>query len=98
MFSIAFMVVVFVLGNPETQTVSHSFPKLCAALQRKFRGRGGGRAGIDECPAVSECDQPSRDRSPSCNLSWALDPEESSGTGDRRGVDPTASADGVRPA
>jgi hypothetical protein len=22
--------------NPETQTVSHSFPKLCAALQRKF--------------------------------------------------------------
>jgi len=36
MFSIAFMVVVFVLGNPETQTVSHSFPKLFAALQRKF--------------------------------------------------------------
>jgi hypothetical protein len=33
MFSIAFMVLVFVL----TQTVSHSFPKLCAALQRKFR-------------------------------------------------------------
>jgi hypothetical protein len=32
MFSIAFMVVVFVL----TQTVSHSFPRLCAALQRKF--------------------------------------------------------------
>ena len=32
MFSIAFMVLVFVL----TQTVSHSFPKLCAALQRKF--------------------------------------------------------------
>jgi hypothetical protein len=25
-----------VLGHPETQTVSHSFPKLCAALQRKF--------------------------------------------------------------
>jgi hypothetical protein len=22
--------------NPETQAVSHSFPKLCAALQRKF--------------------------------------------------------------
>ena len=35
MFSIAFMVVVFVPGNPETQTVSHSFPKLCAALQKK---------------------------------------------------------------
>lgn len=25
-----------VLGNPETQTVSHFFPKLCTALQRKF--------------------------------------------------------------
>jgi hypothetical protein len=35
MFSISFMVVVFVLGNPETETVSHSFPKVCAALQRK---------------------------------------------------------------
>jgi hypothetical protein len=22
--------------NPEAQTVSHSFPKVCAALQRKF--------------------------------------------------------------
>ena len=30
MFSSAFMVLVFVL----TQTVSHSFPKLCAALQK----------------------------------------------------------------
>jgi hypothetical protein len=36
MFSIAFMVVVFVLGNPETPTVSHSFPKLSAALQIEF--------------------------------------------------------------
>ena len=36
MFSTAFMVVVFVLGNPETQTVSRSFPKLSAALQRKL--------------------------------------------------------------
>ena len=35
LFSIAFMVVVLVPGNPETQTVSHSFPKLSAALQRK---------------------------------------------------------------
>ena len=32
MFSIAFMVLVFVL----TQTVSHSFPKVFAALQRNF--------------------------------------------------------------
>jgi hypothetical protein len=32
MFSIAFMVVVFAL----TETVSHSFPKVCTALQRKF--------------------------------------------------------------
>src|SRR5207237_3688904 len=29
--------VAVVLGDPETQTVSHSFPKLCAALQRKRR-------------------------------------------------------------
>ena len=36
LFSVAFMVVVFVLVNPETQTVSHSFPKLSAALQKKF--------------------------------------------------------------
>jgi len=28
--------VAVVLGDPETQTVSHSFPKLSAALQRKF--------------------------------------------------------------
>ncbi len=34
-FFSCFGFVVFVLGNPETQTVSHSFPKLCAALQRK---------------------------------------------------------------
>ena len=33
MCSIAFMVVVFVL----TPTVSHSFPKLCASLQKKLR-------------------------------------------------------------
>jgi hypothetical protein len=26
-----------VLGNPETKTVSHFFPKLCAPLQRKRR-------------------------------------------------------------
>ena len=45
MFSIAFMVVVFVLGNPETQTVSHSFPKLCAALQRESGTDGAYRAG-----------------------------------------------------
>src|SRR5438105_10559670 len=41
MFSIAFMVMVFVL----TQTVSHSFPKLCAALQRKFGTDAACRAG-----------------------------------------------------
>ncbi len=45
MFSIAFMVVVFVPGNPETQTVSHSFPKVCAALQRKFGTDAAYRAG-----------------------------------------------------
>jgi hypothetical protein len=39
------MVVVFVLGNPKTQTVSHSFPKLCAALQKKFGTDAAYRAG-----------------------------------------------------
>jgi len=37
--------VVFVPGNPETQTVSHFFPKLCAALQRKFGTDAAYRAG-----------------------------------------------------
>jgi hypothetical protein len=37
--------VAVVLGNPETQTVSHSFPKLCAALQRKFGTDAASRAG-----------------------------------------------------
>ena len=45
MFSIAFMVVVSFQMNPETQTVSHSFPKLCAALQRKFGTDAAYRAG-----------------------------------------------------
>ena len=34
-----------VLGNPETQTVSHSFPKLCATLRRKFGTDAAHRAG-----------------------------------------------------
>ncbi len=33
------------LGNPETQTVSYSFPKLCAASQRKFGTDAAYRAG-----------------------------------------------------
>jgi hypothetical protein len=41
MFSVPFMVLVFVL----TQTVSHSFPKLCAALQKKFGADAACRAG-----------------------------------------------------
>jgi hypothetical protein len=41
MFSIAFMVMVFVL----TQTVSHSFPKLSGALQSKFGTDAAYRAG-----------------------------------------------------
>jgi len=32
-----FGLVAVVPGNPETQTVSHSFPKLSAALQRKLQ-------------------------------------------------------------
>jgi hypothetical protein len=35
-FFSSFGFVAVVPGDPETQTVSHSFPKLCAALQRKF--------------------------------------------------------------
>src|SRR5437764_14775990 len=35
-FFSGFGFVAVVPGDPETQTVSHSFPKLCAALQRKF--------------------------------------------------------------
>jgi hypothetical protein len=34
-FFSGFGFVALVLDNPETQTVSHSFPKVCAALQRK---------------------------------------------------------------
>jgi hypothetical protein len=37
--------VAVVLGNPETQTVFHSFPKLCAALQREFGTDAAYRAG-----------------------------------------------------
>jgi hypothetical protein len=37
--------VAVVLGNPETQTVSHIFPKLCAALQRNFGTDAAYRAG-----------------------------------------------------
>ena len=40
-----FEFVALVLGNPETQTVSHSFPKLCAALHRKFQIDAAYRAG-----------------------------------------------------
>jgi hypothetical protein len=35
----------FALGNPETQTVSHSFPKVSAALQKKFGADAAYRAG-----------------------------------------------------
>jgi len=35
--------VVFVLGNPETQTVSRFFPKVCAALQKKWRSVASSR-------------------------------------------------------
>jgi hypothetical protein len=37
--------VAFVPGDPETRTVSYSFPKLCAALQRKFGTDAAYRAG-----------------------------------------------------
>jgi hypothetical protein len=35
-FFLFFGFVALALGHPETQTVSHFFPKLSAALQRKF--------------------------------------------------------------
>jgi len=44
-FFSCFGFVAVVLGNPETQTVSHSFPKLCAALRRKFGTDAAYRAG-----------------------------------------------------
>jgi hypothetical protein len=34
MISFLFWFVAVVLGNPETPTVSHSFPKVCGALQK----------------------------------------------------------------
>jgi len=37
--------VAVVPGNPGTQTVFNSFPKLCAALQRKFGTDAAHRAG-----------------------------------------------------
>jgi hypothetical protein len=44
-FFSVFGFVAVVPGNPETQTVSHSFPKVCAALQRKFGTDAAYRAG-----------------------------------------------------
>ncbi len=44
-FLSCFGFVAVVLGNPETRTVSHSFPKPCAALQRKFEADAAYRAG-----------------------------------------------------
>jgi hypothetical protein len=35
-FFSCFGFVAVVPGTPETQTIFHSFPKLCAALQKKF--------------------------------------------------------------
>ena len=35
-FFLVFGFVAVVLANPETQTVSHSFPKVCAAVAKKF--------------------------------------------------------------
>jgi hypothetical protein len=47
MFSIAFMVLIFVL----TQTVSYSFPKLSAALHRNFGADAAYRASAAICSA-----------------------------------------------
>ena len=52
MFSIAFMVVVSFWGNPETQTVSHSFPKVCAPLQKKWWSRCSPRRNYARWPEV----------------------------------------------
>jgi hypothetical protein len=41
--------VAVVPGNPETQTVSHSFPKLCVALQRNFGADAAYRARPPQC-------------------------------------------------
>ena len=47
-FFLCFGFVVVVPGNPETQTVSDSFPKVCAALQKKVTGA--------TALCVSQCD------------------------------------------
>jgi hypothetical protein len=44
-FFSSFGFVAVVPGDPETQTVSHSFPKVCAALQREFGTDAAYRAG-----------------------------------------------------
>jgi hypothetical protein len=45
LISFLFGFVAVVPGNPKTQTVSHSFPKVCVALQRNFRTDAAYRAG-----------------------------------------------------
>jgi hypothetical protein len=42
-FFLCFGFVAFVPDNPETPTVSHSFPKVCAALQKRWRGVASSR-------------------------------------------------------
>jgi hypothetical protein len=56
------------LGNPETQTVSHSFPKLCAALQRTFGTDAAYRADVPLRVRLSE----SRRISLPMELSWVV--------------------------
>jgi hypothetical protein len=59
--------VAVVLGNPETQNVSHSFPKLSAALQRKFGADAAYRAGRRYVFGLA-----SRERITGNGTSWVL--------------------------
>jgi len=52
-FLLSFGVYAVVLGHPETSAVSHSSPKVCAALQRKW-SLARSRAEIAEAPFVPD--------------------------------------------
>ena len=67
------MVTGFILGTPETPTVSHSFPKLCAALQRKSEGRvlrAGNYLGASEATIASKRGSPRSGSQSGCSFSW----------------------------
>jgi hypothetical protein len=76
-FFSCFGFVAVVPGNPETQTVSHSFPKLCAALQRKFGTDAAYRAGCRYGFGLVSRERITAkdtvlDSSPECDATWRI--------------------------